>query len=581
MKGGESFTLFTHGAIQSSESFQQERQTEMKEQNTSVKYTRSEIDTFPDETDWERVDALTDEDIDAAAASDPDAPPTDTDFWKDATVVMPENSTDLQNYYLDGLSKIINELVDKSADGNYIYRGESRCYPKISSTLYRDFEPVIAKGQYTIEQIQDLETQRARDYIRDQQKQAFEIASELQHYGGRSNLMDFTTDYNIALYFACAKLHGKDGHDEDGRVVLLQQNQETIAKYRIQHAQYPANRVQAQKSIFVRPPDGFMLPSDKDVKTVCIPKELKQWILIHLYRFQDISYETLFNDLYGFINQDALSGSDEAWQPLAMEKLFTEHRPDDSLTDEQRQRQHERTVKAYIKRIEYSPYNFTYYIELANYHCFNMLEYDCAIETFSKAILLNPDYVEGYIGRGAAYELSKDTNRAYSDFIKTIELRPRHSYGYIALGMFYGRRGDHNHAMKNYQHALELDPSNSQARKLLQGSGRRDIAMPQLSEKAVYLLDQAAADPERQVEHFNLEQGVIVLINGKDIIQEDLRRRSIRQDRRETVEAEWESALRELESVGYLERVDAPRPLTLFRVTDTGYQHAFQSDSSS
>ena len=40
----------------------------MKEQNTSVKYTRSEIDTLPDETDWERVDALTDEDIDAAAS---------------------------------------------------------------------------------------------------------------------------------------------------------------------------------------------------------------------------------------------------------------------------------------------------------------------------------------------------------------------------------------------------------------------------------------------------------------------------------------------------------------------------------
>ena len=52
----------------------------MKEQNTSVKYTRSEIDTLPDETDWERVDVLTDEDIDAAASSDPDAPPTDADF---------------------------------------------------------------------------------------------------------------------------------------------------------------------------------------------------------------------------------------------------------------------------------------------------------------------------------------------------------------------------------------------------------------------------------------------------------------------------------------------------------------------
>ena len=63
----------------------------MKDQHTYVKYTRSELDTLPDETDWERVDALTDEEIDAAALSDADDPPTDQSFWEDATVVMPED----------------------------------------------------------------------------------------------------------------------------------------------------------------------------------------------------------------------------------------------------------------------------------------------------------------------------------------------------------------------------------------------------------------------------------------------------------------------------------------------------------
>ena len=66
--------------------------TSMEEQHTSVKYTGSELDSLPDETDWERVDALTDEEIDAAASSDTDDPPTDESFWKDATAVMPENS---------------------------------------------------------------------------------------------------------------------------------------------------------------------------------------------------------------------------------------------------------------------------------------------------------------------------------------------------------------------------------------------------------------------------------------------------------------------------------------------------------
>ena len=63
----------------------------MKEQNTYVEYSRSEIDAQEDKTEWSRFDALTDADIDIAAASDADDPKTDVAFWKDATVVMPEN----------------------------------------------------------------------------------------------------------------------------------------------------------------------------------------------------------------------------------------------------------------------------------------------------------------------------------------------------------------------------------------------------------------------------------------------------------------------------------------------------------
>ena len=557
----------------------------MKEQNTHVTYTRSELDALPDETDWERVDALTDEDIEEAALSDPDDPPTDADFWKDATVVMPENMeepTDLQNYYLDELSKIINEIVNISAGGNYIYRGEPKCYEKISSSLYRRYESVLASGQFTIERIQDFEIQRARDYIRNEDKEPFEIASELQHYGGTSNLIDFTTDYHIALYFACAKLDGEDGHDEDGRIILLQQNKETIAKYLIRKAQYPQNRTQAQNSIFVKPPKGFIFPNDKDVKTVCIPKELKQWILIHLSRFQDISYQTLFNDIYGFLRQSALSTSKEALQNLVMQQMFAERVPTENLTDAERQERHKKMVEAHITRIEYSPYNATYYEELARYYCFEMCEYDCAIETFSKAILLNSNYTVAYANRGTAYAQKEDWDHAIEDLVKATQLGPPSSYTYGLLGWIYDRRGNRLLADEHFQEALELDPNNSAIHEYLQQRERRDISMlQQLSKKVDYLINQAAADPERKVEHFDLEQGIIISTNGEDIIQEDLHRRNIPQDQRETVEAEWESARRELVSAGYLEQSGGQQPLTLFRVTEAGYQYASQSNSPS
>ncbi len=41
-------------------------------------------------TDWRRFDALTDEEVEAAALADPDAQPTTAEFWKNARLVMPE-----------------------------------------------------------------------------------------------------------------------------------------------------------------------------------------------------------------------------------------------------------------------------------------------------------------------------------------------------------------------------------------------------------------------------------------------------------------------------------------------------------
>ena len=41
-------------------------------------------------TDWHRIACLTEAEIIAGAESDPDAQPTDKEFWKDARLVMPE-----------------------------------------------------------------------------------------------------------------------------------------------------------------------------------------------------------------------------------------------------------------------------------------------------------------------------------------------------------------------------------------------------------------------------------------------------------------------------------------------------------
>ena len=141
---------------------------------------------------------------------------------------------------------LLQETEEKSSDDDYIYRGEPEHYEEVSSSLYRQYRDIdqgrdIYVQPFNIEVVQKEILDKAKEYT--QESDEFEILAELQHHGGKTNLIDFTTDYRIALFFAC------DGfHDKDGRLIL--QRREAI-RDQIKRPQNPVNRVIAQKSVFV------------------------------------------------------------------------------------------------------------------------------------------------------------------------------------------------------------------------------------------------------------------------------------------------------------------------------------------
>ena len=235
------------------------------------------------------------------------------------------------------IDDIINEIRNKTADGDYIYRGESKKHPKISSSLYREYLKSI---DAEIESFNLIDFQRrmlknAKDHIGGSPVGALEdfmdvvrmnrrhmgyaerstgktiedlaidaigetitqiadreMLTELQHYGGKTNLIDFTTDYFIALYFACS------GHPEKaGRVILLEKSEKI--ENMIVRPRNPRHRVIAQKSVFLQPPQGYVEVDEDNI--VYIPENLKQPLLDNLQEFHSISTESIYNDIHGFI----------------------------------------------------------------------------------------------------------------------------------------------------------------------------------------------------------------------------------------------------------------------------------------
>jgi uncharacterized protein (DUF4415 family) len=59
----------------------------VKKDELMVRYPRDKVPQG--KTDWDRLRRMTDEDVERAALADPDAPPTDFDFWQDAAAATP------------------------------------------------------------------------------------------------------------------------------------------------------------------------------------------------------------------------------------------------------------------------------------------------------------------------------------------------------------------------------------------------------------------------------------------------------------------------------------------------------------
>jgi tetratricopeptide (TPR) repeat protein len=56
---------------------------------------------------------------------------------------------------------------------------------------------------------------------------------------------------------------------------------------------------------------------------------------------------------------------------------------------------------------------------------------DEAIENYTKAISINPEYVMAYCGRGVIYNIKKDYDKAIEDYNQVIRLDPNYITAYF------------------------------------------------------------------------------------------------------------------------------------------------------
>ena len=372
----------------------------------------------------------------------------------EAIVKKPEKPTSEE--LLRDVRKIIREIEDKSASGDYIFRGEPECYPKVSSALYRQYEE-IPMDESNVEDFQDKMLIAAQEHLPgttsdseipvrrvdaaiglpSEPDRDFETLTELQHYEGKTNLIDFTTDSRVALFFACDGSPGKKG-----RVILRKKGDREDLVEKPREPSNPLNRVIAQKSIFVRPSQGLVeFNQNKDV--VEIPANLKKPMLEYLHKYHNISAKTIYNDLHGFIRTQDIhhKAYEEFYRGSAAE---TKGDLDKAL-------------RHYDKAINLKPDFFGAYNDRGIIYS-KKGDFDNAIKDLNKAIELNPNLAKAYNNRGIAYDRKGKIDTAIHNYSKAIELSPNNAKAYNNRGNAYEEKGEVDTAIYNYNKAIELNP---------------------------------------------------------------------------------------------------------------------------
>ena len=328
----------------------------------------------------------------------------------------------------------ITEIANVSADGDYIYRGESKSHDEVSSNLYREYKDDIETEHFDIKVVQNEILREAKEYTTHKMDDP-EILAELQHHGGKTNLIDFTTDYLVALFFAC------DGNrDEPGRVILLQKQSEN---YEVVRPPRTIPRAGVQKSIFVQARSGVVAPDT----IVCIPTDLKGPMLDYLRKHHDISTKTIYNDLQGFIENKK---SHRSAYTEFYKGVTYQDRADSAGDSAEKQEWYDKAIKHYTETINLNPEFAIAYYNRGNAY-YHKGGFDDAIQDYDRAIDLNPRYIDAHTNRGAAYTKKSVFDKAIQNFNTAIGLNPEHANAYNNRGVAYRDKGEFDDAIRHYE----------------------------------------------------------------------------------------------------------------------------------
>ena len=121
--------------------------------------------------------------------------------------------------------------------------------------------------------------------------------------------------------------------------------------------------------------------------------------------------------------------------------------------------EYDKAIESYKKAIEINPKKDDAYYNMGISYDDNG-EYDKAIESYKKAIEINPKKDKTYYNMGIAYSENKQYDKAIESYKKAIEINPKKDDAYYNMGIAYIENKQYDKAIESYKKAIEINPKN-------------------------------------------------------------------------------------------------------------------------
>ncbi|WP_069790237.1 tetratricopeptide repeat protein [Cyanobacterium sp. IPPAS B-1200] len=119
--------------------------------------------------------------------------------------------------------------------------------------------------------------------------------------------------------------------------------------------------------------------------------------------------------------------------------------------------EYDQAIEEYTRAIEINPnYTDAYYNRGLTYA--DLERYQEAIADYTRTIAIDPEYLDAYNNRGIIYASLQDFDRAIADYIKVIDSDPSYVLAHNNLGVAYNNLGRFQDAIASYTKAIELNP---------------------------------------------------------------------------------------------------------------------------